>query len=442
MSDKSITIIGLWHQGIVAAACLAEAGFSVTGADADVKVVEGLNRGESPIYEPGLEELLSAGLASGKLKFRSDIKTAVKHAPFVFLMFDTPVDEDDRLSTQTLFQTIQDTAAFLEDGVTIWVTSQVPVGTCGRIREKIAALRPGLDFGIAYSPENLRLGQALEAFRKPALPVIGADENQTHERMEEILQVFGVLFRRVNLNTAEMTKHALNAFLAACVTFGGELGNLCDALGADGIEVAKSLRLEPRVGSKAMILPGLGFSGGTLARDIQVLRGFGDYHGIETHFLDGVWAANQYQNDLVVRRLEKWFPSLKNLRVAVWGLTYKPGTSTLRRSAALDLIRQLTLKGAAVRTHDPKADRDEIRKFTNFAFFENPYDAVNEADVLVVMTGWEDYSTLDFTEVKKRMKHPLLLDTNNMFDRIKLMEAGIRLCGIGRGQEEEKKERP
>lgn len=441
MSAPEIAVVGLWHQGIVAAACLAEAGFPVTGADADAKVVEGLNRGESPIFEPGLEDLLRKGLEAKRLRFTTEIKNAVRQKRFVCLMFDTPVDEDDRLSTQLIFQAVQDMAAWLDDGVTIWVTSQVPVGTCARIQEKIEALRPGLDFGVAYSPENLRLGQAIEAFRSPALPVIGACHEVTHERMETLLAHFKVPYRRVSLKTAEMTKHALNAFLAACVTFGGEIGNLCDALGADGIEVARSLRLEPRVGGKAMILPGLGFAGGTLARDVQVLRGFGDHFGVETHFLDGLWAANQYQNGLVIRRLEQWFPSLKNLRVAIWGLTYKPGTSTLRRSAALDLIRQLTLKGAAVRTHDPQADRDELRKFTSFAFFEDPYEAVQDADVLVVMTGWDSYAKLDFKNVCQRMKHPLLLDTNNMFDRGELMKAGIRLCGIGRGQDEEKESR-
>jgi UDPglucose 6-dehydrogenase len=314
------------------------------------------------------------------------------------LMFDTPVDEEDRLDARPIFQTVQEIASSLADGATVWVTSQVPVGTCDVIREKIAALRPGLDFGVAYSPENLRLGQALEAFRKPALPVLGADETQTHERMEKILAVWGVPYRRVTLKTAEMTKHALNAFLASCVTFGGELGNLCDALGADAIEVAKALRLEPRVGPRSMILPGLGFAGGTLARDVQVLRGFGDHYGVETHYLDGVWSANQYQNGLVIRRLEKWFPSLKDLRVTVWGLTYKAGTSTLRRSAALDLIHHLKVKGAVVRAHDPKADRSEVQRFTDFAFFEDPYEAAQDADVLVVMTGWEDYRKLDFSE--------------------------------------------
>ena len=438
--ETSVAVIGLWHQGIVASACLADAGFSVSAADHDVKVIEGLSRGQTPIFEPGLEALISSGLQSGRLHFTSEVKNAVRGAPYVFLMFDTPVDEDDRLSTSTVFQMIQEAAAFLADGVTLWVTAQVPVGTCDRIREKIAALRPGLDFGIAYSPENLRLGQAIEAFRKPALPVIGADKAETHERMEKVLSVFGTPFHRVTLRTAEMTKHALNAFLATCVTFGGELGNLCDVLGADALEVAKSLRLEPRVGPKSMILPGLGFSGGTLARDLQVLRGFGDSSGIETHLLDGVWTANNYQNGLVIRRLEKWFPSLKDLRVGIWGLTYKPGTSTLRRSAALELIRNLSLKGALVKAHDPKADREEIRRFTDFAFFENPYDAVQDADVLVVMTGWPEYTKLDFSEVRKRMKHPLLLDTNNMFDRASLFQAGVRICGIGRGQDSGKEQ--
>ena len=252
------------------------------------------------------------------------------------------------------------------------------------------------------------------------------------------MTIFGPLaekWQHVSLRTGEMIKHALNAFLGISICFANELGNICDAVGADGKRVGEILRLEPRVGPKAMLLPGLGFSGGTLARDMQTLRSFGDAHGLDTPLLDGAWAANAEQNRLVLRKLRSVLPALSGARVAVLGLTYKADTSTLRRSAALEVVADLAAAGAVVSTSDPRADRDELQTYRGFTFHDEPLDAVAGADALVLMTPWNDYRSLDFAEVRKRMTGRYVLDTAGLWNADTVSAAGLTYDEIGRGRQ-------
>jgi UDPglucose 6-dehydrogenase len=318
--------------------------------------------------------------------------------------------------------------------VVLYVTAQVPVGTCDRVAEIVAERNPSLRFGVAYSPENLRLGQAIDRFLHPALPVIGSDDPATLDRLEKLLALLHKKWERVGLRTAEMTKHALNSFLATSICFANELGNICDEVGADGQRIAEVLRLEPRIGSKAMLFPGLGFAGGTLARDVHTLRSLGDASGLETLLLDGAWESNRLQNGLVLRKLKKAFSSLEGVRAAVLGLTYKPDTSTLRRSASLEIIADMVREGVRVSAHDPKADRAEVASHTDFRFFEDVYKAVEGADTLVLITAWPEYRSLDFARVRGLMSGDLFIDTANMLDVGKLQAAGFRYLDIGRGR--------
>jgi UDPglucose 6-dehydrogenase len=281
----------------------------------------------------------------------------------------------------------------------------------------------------------LRLGQAIERFRNAALPVIGCDDPNTFDRARLVLGPFAPEWHQVSLRTGEMMKHALNAYIALSICFANELGNICDAVGADGKRVGELLRLEPRVGPKAMLSPGLGFSGGTLARDLQTLRRLGKEHAVDTPLLDGAWQANAEQNRLVLRKLSLALPNLHNARVAVLGLTYKPGTSTLRRSAAIDVITDLIKAGASVRAHDPRVDREELKRYSGFDFREDPLAAVADAEALVLMTPWEHYRNLDFEEVKRRMVGNYVLDTAGLWNASDLARLGFRYDEIGRGRE-------
>jgi UDPglucose 6-dehydrogenase len=405
----------------------------VIASDHDTKRIALLASGKSPVFEPGLDELIEKGLRSGKLTFNSNVARSVEGCRSVLIMFDTPVNEHDESDLSEILATAAEIAPKLESGVVLYVTAQVPVGTCDRIAESIRENNPSLGFGIAYSPENLRLGQAIDRFRYPVLPVIGSDDPATFDRLEPFLSLFSVKWERVTLRTAEMTKHALNAFLATSICFANELGNLCDEVGADGRRIAEVLRLEPRIGSKAMLFPGLGFAGGTLARDMQALRSIGDRLALETPLLDGAWESNRQQNRLVLRKLKKIFPSLANVRAAVLGLTYKPGTSTLRRSAALEIIADMAREGMRVSAHDPKADRVEVATHANFQFFEEVYRAVEGADVLIVITPWPEYKSLNFVQVRQLVSGTVLIDTANLLDAHQLQALGFRYEGIGQG---------
>jgi UDPglucose 6-dehydrogenase len=418
----------------VAAACLADLGFNVQAADHDADKVEKLAKGKAPLFEPGLDDLLRKGLSGGCLTFTNDLSAGVKGKPFVFLMFDTPVDEEDRGDLTEVLITADEIAPHLENGVVILVTAQVPVGTCDELARIIQKANPDLSFSIAYSPENLRLGQAIERFKQPALPVIGSDDDSALDALEVLFAPLGVEWMRTTLRSAEMTKHALNAFLATQVTFGNELGNLCDEVGADAQAVAKILRHEARIGDKAMLFPGLGFSGGTLARDLQTLRRLGDERELETLFLDGVWNANSRQNDLVLRKLKHALGSLPGKQVAVLGLTYKPGTSTLRRSAALEIIAQIKDAGADINAFDPKADRGEVAELDTFTFRASVDDAVKDADALVIITGWPEFKELDFKGIGEAMRGNVLIDCNNMLNGDTMEHLGFHYMDVGRGR--------
>lgn len=429
-----IAVLGLWHQGVVGAACLAEMGHDIIAADTSAETIARLRIGKAPLYEPGLDDLLAKGLESGRLTFTTDLAGAVRDAPFVFIMFDTPVDENDESDLSPIINTFDAIAPALQPGAVILMTAQVPIGTCDILMERLSKAAPHTTVTIAYQPENLRLGQAIERFKAPPLPVIGCDDPATFERVLTIVGPLAPKWHLVSLRTGEMIKHALNGFLGLSVCFANELGNICDAVGADGKRVGEMLRLEPRVGARAMLLPGLGFSGGTLARDMQTLRRLGRRFDLATPLLDGAWAANEGQNRLVVRKLAHAIPDLANARVAVLGLTYKPDTSTLRRSAALEVIGDLVRAGARVNAHDPRADRDEVRAHSEFSFFDEPLGAVSGADALVLMTPWADYRELDFAEIKRRMANPYVLDTAGLWNAEKLSGLGFFYDEIGRGR--------
>jgi UDPglucose 6-dehydrogenase len=429
-----IAVVGLWHQGVVGAACLVDMGRQVVGADANADVVAQLNAGRAPLFEPGLDDLLKKSIGSGRLAFTSDIAEAVRGASYVFVMFDTPVDENDESDLAEIFRTFEAIAPNLESEAVILVTAQVPVGTCDKLSGILQTASPKRAPAIAYMPENLRLGQAIERFMAPALPVIGCDDPATFRALMAVMQPLAREWHHVSLRTGEMMKHALNGFLATSVCFANELGNICDAVGADGKRMGELLRLEPRVGTKAMLLPGLGFAGGTLARDMQTLRHLGDRFDLDTPLLDGAWKSNAEQNRLVLRKLSAALGDLRGARVAVLGLTYKADTSTLRRSAAMEVISDLAKAGATVTAHDPKADRDELERASGFVFCDDPLAATDKADALVLMTPWRDYRDIDFDSVKTRMTRHYVLDTAGLWNSDVLTSLGFVYDDIGRGR--------
>jgi UDPglucose 6-dehydrogenase len=352
----------------------------------------------------------------------------------VVIAYDTPVNEQDEPDLAPIIATGEALAGCLDDGATIIVSSQVAVGTCTALAERLRRLNPGLHFGIACVPENLRLGQAIERFLRPDLLVFGADNEVTMERVEALFSSIPGPRARMDLPTAEMTKHAINAYLATCISFGNELANLCDEVGADAFQVIQALKLDSRVSPKAPLAPGLGFAGGTLARDMTVLKKLAADHGHPAPLLNGVLAANQFQNGMIVHRLEGLLGTLEARTIGVLGLTYKPGTSTLRRSAAIEIIRGLTARGAVIKAYDPKADPAEIELHRQeFSICSDPYHAAEAADALALITPWPEFKDLDLARLRDRMHTPVILDAPNMLEPAKVVRAGFVYQGIGRG---------
>lgn len=431
--NSKVCVIGIWHLGCVVSACLADLGYSVVGVDKDSNKVENLSSGVPPLFEPGLQELLTKNIKSKRLSYTTDLSHALKDSSYVLITFDTPVDENDEVDLSEIFATSRGLSGYLEDESVIIVSSQVPVGTCEQIKSVIKQSNPSVNFDVAYSPENLRLGQAIEVFKNPDRIVIGADSPVTLDKVEALFDVIPAPKLRMNLRTAEMTKHALNAFLATSVSFANEIANLCDELGADALKVATALRLDARIGEKARLLPGLGFAGGTLARDLKVLKNLGDKFGCETYLINGVLKVNEQQNRLVVRKLKKVYGSIKGLTIGILGLTYKAGTSTLRRSAALEIIKDLISEGAVVKAHDPKADLAEVQLHKEFEFSSDPYAVAKGTDALVIVTEWPEFKNLDFDLIKSIMKKPVLIDAKNMLDKEQVVGKGFLYYGVGRG---------
>jgi UDPglucose 6-dehydrogenase len=429
----SVCVIGIWHLGAVTSACLADLGYTVVGVAKDPDKLEALNSGVPPLFEPGLQEMMARNIAAGRLTFTSDLAKGLRGASYALITYDTPVDDNDEVDLSAILAVAKELGSHLGSGATIVVSSQVPVGTCEEMAAMVRQANPSLDFGIACTPENLRLGQAIQRFKQPEMVVIGADSETTLQRVEQLLAPIEAPKVSVDLRTAEMTKHAINAFLATSISFANEIANLCDEVGADALKVAEALCLDSRIGPGAPLRPGLGFAGGTLARDLKVLRRVGAQHGYEVSLINAVLTVNERQNSMVVEKLRRVYGSLDGLNVGVLGLTYKAGTSTLRRSAALRIIRAIAGDGTVVKAHDPKADPEELRLHHGFTFCDDPYAVAKGSDALVLLTNWPQFRDLDFVRMRSLMRNPVLLDAQNMLNPDRMVQAGFRYIGVGRG---------
>ncbi len=427
-----VAVVGLWHLGSVSAACLASLGHSVIGVDEDSNRLAKLSIGNAPVYEPGLDELLATQIAAGRLTFTADLENAVRRSDLVIIAYDTGVTEIDKGDMGLIQKSMDRIIPSLMDGNALLLFSQVPVGTCRAIQDRMRTDRGGLRAGVAYIPENLRLGQAIERFLRPDMVVIGVEDTMTGQCAERLLAPIDAPKVRTNLATAEMVKHAINAFLATCISFANELAALCEVSGADATQVTAALRMDRRVGIGTPVSPGTGFGGGTLARDVTVLRRLAENAGVQPLLLDAVVAVNDRQRLIPIRWLRETFGQLSGLRIGVLGLTYKPGTSTVRRSIGLELIHTLVREGMEVGASDPKADLAEVDNLPAFHFSRDPYAIADGKDALLIMTAWPEFGNLDYGRIRTLMRHPVLFDLPNMLDPQTLSDLGFVYIGLGR----------
>jgi UDPglucose 6-dehydrogenase len=415
----------------------AEKGYRVLGIEFDPAKVATLARGIPPLFEPGLEDLMKKHLAAGSLRFVSD-PGVVADADGVVIAYDSPVNERDEVDITPVMEAAQFVAPFLQPATPLIVTSQVPLGTCERIEADARARNPGWRSGVVYTPENLRLGSAIARFDKPDMLVLGASTPAAHEAALALYAPFETTKLTTDLRTAEMVKHALNTYLATSITFINEIASLADRLGADAVAVGQALKLDPRIGKSALLSPGLGFSGGTLARDVTQLRKFAADHHYEAHLLDAIVRVNDATFDEILVKLRSRLGDLHGKSIGLLGLTYKPGTSTVRRSPAITIAERLRAAGAACTGYDPMASSDEMKEYEDLVGRAPTAAALaSGCDALVLVTEWPEFRDLDYAALANLMlanprRRAILVDSKNFLAPDRLAAAGFDYQGFGR----------
>ncbi|MGD0199103.1 MAG: nucleotide sugar dehydrogenase [Solirubrobacteraceae bacterium] len=410
MSQLRVAVAGLWHLGVVTAACLADAGFDVLAVDPDPEVIAQLREGVPPVAEPGLAELVASGLSSRRLAFDASAVADLSHADVVWITFDTPVRDDDSADPEWVLDQAARLLSDARSGATVIVSSQLPAGSVAALARRLADENRS-DLHFACIPENLRLGDALAAFTHAERFVVGVSpDGDDRAVLEELLAPLGAQIEWMRIESAEMTKHALNAFLATEVAFINEIATICEQVGADASEVSRGLLSERRVGTRAYLRPGDAFAGGTLARDIAFLGRLADRSGFEPLLVDGVQRSNAEHRNWSRHALERLLTPLRGRLVAVWGLTYKPGTDTLRRSLSLELCHWLATEGVTVRAHDPAITRLPPKDAAVIELAPDPLAALRDADALAVCTPWPEYRAIAAGDVVSAMAQPIVID--------------------------------
>lgn len=426
----NICVQGLWHLGTVTAACLASVGNRVTGLDFDTGTIENLTGGIPPLFEPGLEELLKEGLASGQLSFSSRAEEAVRDIELLWVTYDTPVDDDDHADIDYVVTQIERSFPHLPTGTLVLISSQMPVGSIRRLEGIINDRYPDKEIALACSPENLRLGKAVEVFLTPERIVVGVRAARDREKLDRLLRPITERIEWMSVESAEMTKHAINAFLATSVTFANEIASVCEKVGADAKEVERGLKSESRIGPKAYLSPGAAFAGGTLARDIAFLNHVGAEKELVTPLLSSVKPSNDEHKWWIKRKLQYLFPDLPRTKIAMWGLTYKPGTDTLRRSLAVELCNWLIGQGVEVCVHDPAVKQLPQEWDGKVARSDDPVATLQGARALVISTEWPQYKKIAPDAVANVAPGIVVLDANRFLSGFAI-DSRLRYLAVG-----------
>jgi len=420
----NITVLGLWHLGSVTAACSAKQ-FPVIGLDFEAATVAGLSQGRAPLFEPGLNELIAAGLATKRLSFTTDPKIACARTDVLWLCYDTPVDENDEADVESVLANLRRALPHLPPGALVLISAQLPVGTCRRLEMEFP------QFSFACSPENLRLGRALDAFEKAERVVVGIRDEAKKALLEKLFAPFTsqVLFMRTE--SAEMVKHALNTFLALSIAYINEIARLCELTGADAREVSTGLKSETRIGPKAYLSPGGPFAGGTLARDVIALAKLAGANDEKISLIPAIKQSNDWHRGWAFHRLQSRLGDLRGKTIAVLGLVYTANTDTLRRSAAVELCQKLLAAGAQVAAFDP-AVKQLPAELARVRLLSQSADAVDGAEAAVICTEWPEFRRADWARMVPTMRQRIVVDANRFLEKELKNLAGVEHLSVGR----------
>jgi UDPglucose 6-dehydrogenase len=440
----NVTVIGTGYVGLVTGACLADAGNSVFCLDLDAKKIERLNRGEIPIFEPGLEPIVKRNEAAGRLQFSTDIAASVAHGDIQLIAVGTPPGEDGSADLQHVIAAARNIGRLM-DGYKVVVTkSTVPVGTADKVKHAIIEEQKkrhlGNDFTVVSNPEFLKEGAAVEDFMRPDRIIIGADDPRAITLLRQLYSPFQRNRERIivmSVRSAELTKYAANAMLATRISFMNEVANLAEAIGADIEEVRRGIGSDPRIGYQ-FLYAGAGFGGSCFPKDVKALKRTAEEAGRPLKLVKAVEDVNEAQKHVLADKIRSRFgDNLRGKRIALWGLAFKANTDDMREAPSLALIDDLVAAGASVKAYDPAAGHEAKNIFAdsaNVAIVANAMDALAGADALAIVTEWQEFRSPDFAAIKKALKTPAIFDGRNLYDPAALKAQGLEYYPIGRKQ--------
>lgn len=439
-----LCIIGTGYVGLVTGTCFAEMGNNVICVDIDETKIAMLNRGEVPIYEPGLKEMIDTNSAAGRITFTTGLKDAVQRSEIIFIAVGTPADEDGSADLSHVIDVSKSIAQYVNEPKIIVTKSTVPVGTADLVKQTIKARMKELDnvheFTIVSNPEFLKEGAAIDDFMKPDRVILGVEDEEAAKIMKELYEPFSRGAERIlvmNIRSAEMTKYASNAFLATKISFMNELSHLCEALDADISEVRHGMGSDTRIGHK-FIFPGVGYGGSCFPKDVRALISMHSDAGTSARIIQAVEETNQDQKMVLVDKLVKlWGEDMSGKTIAIWGLAFKPQTDDMREAPATVIINALLGMGATIQAYDPIAIPTAKKVFANtdnITFVESEYDALEGADAMLLVTEWHIFRLPDWQKMKGLMKQPLILDGRNQYEPQTMRELGFEYHSIGRAK--------
>lgn len=430
-----IAVIGTGYVGLVTGACFAEFGVDVTCVDVDENKIARLLQGVMPIYEPGLEQLVSKNAQAGRLRFTTDAAQAVQQSLVIFLAVGTPPKPDGSPDLSFVEAAAGSIAEHMNGYKVIVTKSTVPIGTGEHLRELInARKKTRANFGVVSNPEFLREGAAINDFMRPDRVVIGSRDEEAIAIMKDLyrpLYLIEAPFVITSLEAAELTKYAANAFLATKVSFINEIANLCDQIGCDVHDVARAIGMDKRIGSK-FLHPGPGFGGSCFPKDTRALASVARQYDCSSHIVDAVIEVNERQGENMLIKIRKLVGNLKGKTIAVLGLAFKPETDDMREAPAIGIIKSLLDDGAMVRAYDPVAKSEAMKVLPDIVYADDEYAAVHGADALVFVTEWNQFRALDMMRIRDLMKSPKIADLRNIYDPDDMREMGFEYVGVGR----------
>ncbi|MBK6306175.1 MAG: UDP-glucose/GDP-mannose dehydrogenase family protein [Gemmatimonadetes bacterium] len=433
----NITVVGSGYVGLVVGACLAETGNDVVCADVDANKIDALTRSEIPIYEPGLEQLVERNQKQGRLHFTTDVGSAIAHGEVVFIAVGTPPDEDGSADLRHVLDVAEQIGKHMSREMIVVTKSTVPVGTAAKVQAAVAK-HARLPFHMCSNPEFLKEGAAVDDFLKPDRVVLGVETDHARSVMAELYAPFvrtGKPIIFMDIASAEMTKYAANAMLATRISFMNEIANLCEKVGAEVDLVRKGIGSDSRIGP-SFLFPGPGYGGSCFPKDVKALLRTATEYGMPLRVLDAVEEANDRQKELLFEKLQVAVGGdLRGLHVAVWGLAFKANTDDMRESPSLVLIERLLESGATVTAHDPAAMHEAQRRLgERVTFAESNYEALKDADALVVVTDWNEYRHPDFNRMKASLRRPIVIDGRNLYEPTKMRALGFTYSSVGRSR--------